>query len=156
MSLANVLYDEQIVFHSKKPKNHREMETANRKAEGNNPLCGDHQIVYLQIEDDVIRDISFLCLGPDKVKNCAISKASGSMMTRALKGKKREEAEILFEEFHRMLMGLLDEENEPNHLGEDLKVFAGVREFPMRVKCATLPWHTMHAALNNKEIVSTE
>jgi nitrogen fixation protein NifU and related proteins len=155
MSSALALYDEQIVEHSKKPRNHRRMETANYMAEGHNPLCGDHQIVYLQVEDGVIRDISFLAIGEDKVKNCAISKASASMMTRALKGKKREEAEILFNEFHGMLTGKLDEETTSNNLGH-LKAFAGVRDFPMRVKCATLPWHTMHAALNDKELVSTE
>lgn len=155
MSSALALYDEQIVEHSKKPRNHRRIENANHMAEGLNPLCGDHQIVYLQVEDDVIKDISFLAVGEDKVKNCAISKASASMMTRILKGKKREEAEILFDEFHGMLTGKLDEETTVNNLGH-LKAFAGVREFPMRVKCATLPWHTMHAALNNQEITSTE
>ncbi|MDQ6652574.1 MAG: SUF system NifU family Fe-S cluster assembly protein [Acidobacteriota bacterium] len=155
MSSALALYDEQIVEHSKKPRNHRRMETANHMAEGYNPLCGDHQIVYLQVEDDIIKDISFLAVGEDKVKNCAISKASASMMTRVLKGKKREEAEILFNQFHGMLTGKLDEETTPNNLGH-LKAFAGVREFPMRVKCATLAWHTMHAALNKQEIISTE
>lgn len=155
MSSALALYDEQIVEHSKKPRNHRRIETANHMAEGHNPLCGDHQIVYLLVENDIIKDISFLAIGEDKVKNCAISKASASMMTRVLKGKKRDEVEILFNEFHGMLTGKLDEETTPNNLGH-LKAFAGVRDFPMRVKCATLPWHTMHAALNNQEITSTE
>src|SRR5258706_512512 len=155
MSSIRALYDEQIVEHSKKPRNHKRLETANHMAEGHNPLCGDHQIVYLQVEDDIVRDISFLCIGADAVKNCAISKASASMMTRILKGKTRKEVETLFNEFHGMLMGTFDEETAPNNLGH-LKVFAGVREFPMRVKCATLPWHTMHAALNEREKVSTE
>jgi nitrogen fixation protein NifU and related proteins len=155
MSSLLALYDEQIVEHSKKPRNHRELETANRVAEGYNPLCGDHQMVYLFMEDDVIRDISFLAIGEDNVKNCAISKASASMMTRILKGKSREEAEQLFDEFHRMLIGELDEEATANRLGY-LKAFAGVRQFPTRVKCATLPWHTMHAALNKEPSASTE
>ena len=86
---------------------------------------------------------------------CAISKASASMMTQAVKGKSRRDAEALFKEFHSLVIGELDEENDENHLG-NLKIFAGVRDFPVRVKCATLPWHTLHAALNKKEIVSTE
>jgi nitrogen fixation NifU-like protein len=155
MSSALALYDEQIVEHSKKPRNHRRIENANHMAEGHNPLCGDHQIVYLQVEDDIIQDISFLAVGEDKVKNCAISKASASMMTRVLKGKRRAEAEALFNEFHGMLTGKFDEETTANNLGH-LKAFSGVREFPMRVKCATLPWHTMHAALNDQRVTSTE
>ncbi|HXD30270.1 MAG TPA: SUF system NifU family Fe-S cluster assembly protein [Pyrinomonadaceae bacterium] len=153
-SPANFLYDEQIVEHSKKPRNHRRMENANRFAEGHNPLCGDHQIVYLLVEDDVIKDISFLSVGADSVKNCAISKASASMMTKALKGKNLPEVETLFAEFHQMLTSATLEEVTPI-LGH-LRVFAGVREFPMRVKCATLPWHTLKAALNQESIVSTE
>ena len=98
---------------------------------------------------DILKDVAFEGSG------CAISKASASMMTQAVKGKTRPQAEQLFDEFHRMVTGLLDEESEPNHLGK-LKIFAGVREFPVRVKCATLSWHTMHAALNNEEKVSTE
>jgi len=157
LSVANVLYDEQIVEHSKKPRNHRRMESSNRIAEGHNPLCGDHQIVYLLIENDVIQDISFLCIGADAdaAKNCAISTASASMMTKALKGKTVAEADTLFNEFHGMLTGSLDEESTPNGLGH-LKVFSGVREFPVRVKCATLPWHTLRAAINNRDRISTE
>lgn len=152
---VNSLYDEQIVEHSKSPRNHRKLDTANHMAEGYNPLCGDHQIVYLQLEGDLIKDISFLSIGADKVKNCAISKASASMMTKTLKGKKIEEAQALFETFHAMLMGTGEQETAPDILGH-LKVFAGVQEYPMRVKCATLPWHTMHAALNNEPLISTE
>ena len=103
----------------------------------------------LQVEGDQVQDVSFEGSG------CAISKASASMMTQAVKGKSRQEAETLFNEFHRMATGELDEENDPNHLGK-LKIFAGVRDFPARVKCATLSWHTMHAALNEKPQVSTE
>jgi nitrogen fixation NifU-like protein len=155
MSSLKRLYDEQIVEHSKKPRNYRAIETANRKAEGRNPLCGDHQIVYLQVEDDVIKDISFVCLGEDDEKNCAISKASASMMTRALKGKTLKEAEALFSEFHKMLTEDSDLDSGSDSLGH-LKVFAGVREFPVRVKCATLPWHTMHAALEGEDTATTE
>ncbi|MDT4895850.1 MAG: nitrogen fixation protein NifU [Acidobacteriota bacterium] len=148
------LYNEQVIEHSKKPRNYREMDAANRKAEGVNPLCGDHQIIYLQVEDDVIKDISFICIGEDKVKNCAISKSSASMMTRSLKGKTLKDADTLFNGFHEMLTGELNEaaQDKLGHLG----VFAGVRKFPERVKCATLPWHTMRAALNNQEVASTE
>ncbi len=149
MSELSELYQQVILDHNKKPRNFHKMETANRRAEGFNPLCGDQLNVYLHVEDDQVQDVSFEGSG------CAISKASASMMTQAVKGKTKEEAEILFKEFHRMAIGELDEESEPNHLGK-LKIFAGVRDFPARVKCATLSWHTMHAALNNESKVSTE
>ena len=149
MSELSELYQQVILDHNKKPRNFRKMEAANRKAEGYNPLCGDQLMVYLDLEDDVVRDISFEGSG------CAISKASASMMTQSLKGKTRHEAEALFNEFHRMVMGELNEEIEPNHLGR-LTIFSGVRDFPARVKCATLSWHTMHAALKGEGIVSTE
>src|SRR5437868_12620067 len=132
MSSLRKLYDEQIVEHSKKPRNYRAMETANRKAEGHNPFCGDHQIVYLQVEGDVIKDISFVCIGEDDEKNCAISKASASMMTKNLKGKTRQEAEALFRAFHKMLTAEFDVDSAPNNLGH-IKVFSGVREFSVRV-----------------------
>src|SRR5438034_9211107 len=143
------LYQEVILEHSKAPRNYRELATASHRAEGYNPLCGDHFTVYLSVEGDSIRDISFQGSG------CAISKASASMMTQAVKGKTKAEAETLFNEFHRMATGELDEESEANHLGK-LTIFAGVRDFPARVKCATLSWHTMHAALNEQTQVSTE
>jgi nitrogen fixation protein NifU and related proteins len=149
MSELSELYQQVILDHNKKPRNFRKLETANRNAEGYNPLCGDQLTVYLQVEDDVVRDISFEGSG------CAISKASASMMTQSVKGKSRQEAEALFNEFHRMVTGELDQETEPHNLGR-LTIFSGVREFPARVKCASLSWHTMHAALNNQEIVSTE
>lgn len=148
-SILDDLYGEQIKEHDKKPRNFRKMETANRTAEGHNPLCGDRLTVYVQFEDDVVKDISFLGDG------CAISKASASMMTKSLMGKKRQDVETLFNEFHGMVTGEFDEEATPNHLGY-LTVFSGVRKFPARVKCASLPWHTMHAALNNEGVVSTE
>ena len=149
MSELSELYQQVILDHNKKPRNFRKLENANRQAEGFNPLCGDHLNVYLQVEGDQVQDVSFEGSG------CAISKASASMMTQAVKGKSKAEAETLFHEFHRMATGELDEENDPNHLGK-LKIFAGVRDFPARVKCATLSWHTMHAALNEQQQVSTE
>lgn len=149
MSELSELYQQVILDHNKKPRNFRKLETANRSAEGYNPLCGDHLNVYLDLEDDRVKDVSFEGSG------CAISKASASMMTQAVKGKSRPELVALFDEFHRMVTGELDEENTPNHLG-NLKIFAGVREFPVRVKCATLSWHTLNAALQNKSMVSTE
>ncbi|HEY0320217.1 MAG TPA: SUF system NifU family Fe-S cluster assembly protein [Pyrinomonadaceae bacterium] len=149
MSELSELYQQVILDHNKKPRNFHKMEAANRRAEGYNPLCGDQLTVYLDLEDEVVKDISFEGSG------CAISKASASMMTQTLKGKSRAEAETLFNEFHRMVMGELDEEAEPNQLGR-LTIFSGVRDFPARVKCATLSWHTMHAALKGEELVSTE
>ena len=149
MSELSELYQQVILDHNKKPRNFRKLETANRTAEGYNPLCGDQLTVYLQLEDDVVKDISFEGSG------CAISKAAASMMTQSVKGKSKQEAETLFDEFHRMVTGHLDEEATPNHLGR-LKIFAGVRDFPARVKCASLSWHTLHAALNNQGGASTE
>ncbi len=149
MSELSELYQQVILDHNKKPRNFHKLETANRTAEGYNPLCGDQLSVYLQVEDDEVIDVSFEGSG------CAISKASASMMTQAVKGKNKREAELLFDEFHRMVTGRLNEESEPNQLGR-LKIFAGVRDFPVRVKCASLPWHTLHAALNNQPIISTE
>ncbi len=149
MSELSELYQQVILDHNKKPRNFRKLETANYTAEGYNPLCGDHLTVYLNLEDDLVREVGFEGSG------CAISKAAASMMTQAIKGKSKEQAENLFKEFHSMVTGELDAETEENSLG-NLKIFAGVREFPVRVKCATLPWHTMHAALNQQEQVSTE
>jgi len=149
MAELNDLYQEVILDHNKNPRNFREIETATKTADGNNPLCGDALRVYVEIEDDRVKDIAF------KGSGCAISKASASMMTQTVKGKTKEEAEVMFGEFHRMVTGELDEEATPNGLGR-LKIFAGVREFPARVKCASLPWHTMHAALAGETITTTE
>ncbi|HLO00073.1 MAG TPA: SUF system NifU family Fe-S cluster assembly protein [Pyrinomonadaceae bacterium] len=149
MSELSELYQQVILDHNKKPRNFRKLESANHSAEGFNPLCGDQLTVYLNLEDNSVKEITFEGSG------CAISKAAASMMTQAVKGKSKQDAEKLFSEFHRMVTGELDEETIANSLG-NLKIFSGVREFPVRVKCATLPWHTMHAALNNQEIVSTE
>ncbi len=149
MTELSELYQQVILDHNKKPRNFRKIESASHRAEGHNPLCGDQLIVYLDLENDAVKDISFEGSG------CAISKAAASMMTQAVKGKTRPEVLRLFDEFHGMVTGGLDEENTPNHLG-NLKIFAGVREFPVRVKCATLSWHTMNAALNRQASTSTE
>jgi nitrogen fixation NifU-like protein len=149
MSELSELYQQVILDHNKKPRNFRKLESANHSAEGYNPLCGDHLTVYLDVEEGAVKEIAFEGSG------CAISKAAASMMTQAVKGKSRKQAEDLFTEFHSMVTGELDEETVENSLG-NLKIFAGVREFPVRVKCATLPWHTLQAALNNEERTSTE
>src|SRR5687767_8185277 len=149
MSELSELYQQVILDHNKKPRNFRKLDTANHSAEGYNPLCGDQMTIYINLEGDLVKEVGFEGSG------CAISKASASMMTQAIKGKSKEEAETLFKEFHSMVTGELDHEAEENSLG-NLKIFAGVREFPVRVKCATLPWHTMHAALNKQDQVPTE
>jgi nitrogen fixation NifU-like protein len=148
MSELRELYQEVILEHSKKPRNYRALATANHKAEGFNPLCGDHFTIYLDLQNGAIKDIGFQGSG------CAISKASASMMTQSLKGKTAAEAEELFSKFHDVVTGhaVGDEEN----LGK-LAVFAGVSEFPLRVKCATLAWHALRAALHGEQdAVSTE
>jgi len=149
MSELSELYQQVILDHNKKPRNFRKPETANHSAEGYNPLCGDQLTVYLDLENDLVKDVGFEGSG------CAISKAAASMMTQAVKGKSKEQVESLFQEFHSMVTGELNEETQENSLG-NLKIFAGVREFPVRVKCATLAWHTLHAALNKEAQVSTE
>ncbi len=143
------LYQEVILEHSKSPRNYREMATASHRAEGYNPLCGDHFTVYLSLEGDSIRDISFQGSG------CAISKASASMMTQSVKGKTKAQAEHLFDQFHKLVTGRPTNESGAE-LGK-LAAFSGVLEFPVRVKCATLAWHALHAAMQEKqETVSTE
>lgn len=144
------LYQEVILEHSKAPRNYRELAAANHRAEGYNPLCGDHFAVYLDLEGDSIRDISFQGSG------CAISKASASMMTQSVKGKTKAEAETLYGQFHKLVTGQSAKNGKQTELGK-LAVFSGVSEFPVRVKCATLAWHTLRAALQGKqETVSTE
>lgn len=149
MSELNDLYQEVILEHNKNPRNFREIEDATKTADGNNPLCGDALRVYVEMDGDAVKDVAF------KGSGCAISKASASMMTQAVKGKSKAEAEVLFDEFHKMVTGELDAEADENSLGK-LKIFAGVLEFPARVKCASLSWHTLHAALNEEAEVSTE
>ena len=144
------LYQQVILDHNKNPQNFHKLEDANRKAEGYNTLCGDRITLYVRLEDDKIADVGFEGTG------CAIFKASASLMTQALKGKTKAEAETLFDKVHKMLTGELDPSTNGNQLGK-LAVFSGVCEFPVRVKCATLAWHTLKAALKAKnEIVSTE
>jgi nitrogen fixation protein NifU and related proteins len=140
------LYQEVILDHNKSPRNFRVLPEANRQAEGYNPLCGDHVTVYLRLEDGLIRDISFQGNG------CAISKASASMMTSELKGKSEQDARRLFEEVHRMLTGEAGAES----LGK-LAILSGVSKFPARVKCASLAWHTVNAAIaGDKRPATTE
>ena len=144
------LYQEVILEHSKAPRNCRRPEAANRQAEGYNPLCGDRCTVFIDYKGDAIREIGFQGSG------CAISKASASMMTQILKGKTKEEAVKLFEEFHDLVTGKEQAVAHAEDLGK-LKVFAGVSKFPARVKCATLAWHTLQSALEGKaEAVSPE
>lgn len=144
------LYQEVILEHSKAPRNYRELKNADHKAEGFNPLCGDRFTVYVEMDGDSIRDIAFQGSG------CAISKASASMMTQSLKGKTRKEADELFHRFHDVVTGQASADGDGPDLGK-LAVFGGVSEFPLRVKCATLAWHTVQAALEGKqEAVSTE
>jgi nitrogen fixation NifU-like protein len=141
------LYQEVILEHSKTPRNFKQPAAVNRSAEGYNPLCGDHFTVYLDMEGDSIHDIGF------KGSGCAISKASASMMTQIVKGKSKQEASALFEQFHKLVTGMDAKESD---LGK-LAVFSGVSEFPTRVKCATLAWHTLQAALAGQhDAVSTE
>lgn len=144
------LYQEVILEHAKAPRNFRALPSAEHKAEGYNPLCGDRCTVYLALQGDVIQDIAFQGAG------CAISRSSASMMTQCLKGKTISEAEELFQSFHRMVTGRNDTHAKHPELGK-LEVFAGVSEFPVRVKCATLAWHTFEAALHGEpEPVTTE
>ncbi|MFN3872728.1 MAG: Fe-S cluster assembly sulfur transfer protein SufU [Ignavibacterium sp.] len=145
------LYQQVILDHNKAPRNFRKIDNPTNYAEGHNPLCGDNVTVYLMIDDNnIIQDISFQGSG------CAISKASASLMTSILKGKTVEEAEKLFNKFHDLVTDKLGDSFSVDEFGK-LAVFAGVREFPARVKCASLAWHTMLNALHNKnEKVVTE
>jgi nitrogen fixation NifU-like protein len=148
MSELRDLYQEVILDHNRQPRNCYVMDCANRTADGHNPLCGDTVKVYLRIEDGLVQEISFQGSG------CAICTASTSLMTEAVKGKSVAEVESLFEGFHHMLTGVADEQGV--ELGK-LKVFEGVREYPVRVKCATLAWHTLNAAIGDEgEPVTTE
>jgi len=149
MSDLRELYQQVILDHNKNPRNFREMLSASRKVEGYNPLCGDHYTVFLDLDGGVIRDVSFIGNG------CAISKASASVMSSTVKGRSTEEAEQLFDTFHRLVTG-----DASGLSAEDLgrlAAFSGVSEFPARVKCATLAWHTLKTAIEgNDEKVTTE
>jgi len=148
MSELRDLYQEVILDHNRQPRNCYVMDCSNRSADGHNPLCGDTVKVYLRIQDGLIEEISFQGAG------CAICTASTSLMTESVKGKTVEEATRLFNGFHHMLTGVADEQG--LELGK-LKVFEGVREYPVRVKCATLAWHTLKAAIDGDEdAVTTE
>ena len=141
------LYQEVILDHNRRPRNFHAIADASHSAEGYNPLCGDRLTLYLKVADDVVTDVSFEGAG------CAISKASASMMTDAVKGKTVAEAQALFDRFHRMVTTPPEEPVED--LGK-LSALAGVREFPVRVKCASLAWHTLKAAMTNAKRISTE
>lgn len=143
------LYQEVILDHHRKPRNCRKPADANRRAEGFNPLCGDKVTVYVRVEDGIVRDIAFQGSG------CAISTASASLMTEALKGKSEADAAQIFKRFHDLVTGK-DAAGGLSGLGK-LEAFTGVRDYPVRIKCATLAWHTMRAALAGvKETVATE
>jgi nitrogen fixation NifU-like protein len=147
MSDLSDLYQEVILDHNRTPRNFRRLEGASHHAEGYNPLCGDRVTVFLKIDGDRIADITFEGSG------CAISKASASLMTDRLKGSSLAEARTLFDRFHKMVTTPTNLEVE--ELGK-LSALAGVREFPVRVKCASLAWHTMKAAIDREEKTSTE
>ena len=149
MTAASALYQDLILDHNRTPRNYGRMENANRRVEGNNPLCGDRLTVYLLLDGDRIHDVSFEASG------CAISVASASLMTSAIKGKTRAEAERLFKQFRSLVTEGLESAEMPA-LGK-LAAFSGVREYPIRVKCATLSWHAMIAALGSQDAqVTTE
>ncbi len=148
MANYKALYQEVILDHNKKPRNFGTLEQPSHHAEGHNPLCGDHLSVALQLQGETIDQIAF------HGESCAICKASASMMTAAVKGKTREQAQALSQEFLAMATGKLDL-SQPNQIGR-LAVFAGVCDLPTRVKCAILPWHTLQAAFNSQGTASTE
>jgi len=144
------LYQDVILDHNKRPRNHRSIDGASHHADGYNPLCGDKVTIFAKVDGDRISDISFQGSG------CAISTASASILTETLKGKTREEAEALFHKFHELVTGKSTGNDAAGSLGK-LAVFSGVSEFPVRVKCATLAWHTLRSALDGSgKVVSTE
>lgn len=150
MAYSDELYQQVIIEHNKKPRNFFDMEDATHNCHGYNPLCGDDYEIYLKIDDDnIIQGVSFAGSG------CAISKASASLMTTFLKGKSVDESRTIFEQFHKMVLGEFDPDESENVLGK-LKLFKGVRNFPSRIKCASLCWHTMVGAVDKNETVSTE
>ena len=149
MSDLRELYQQVILDHNRNPRNFRELPAATRRVEGYNPLCGDHYTVFVALDGDQIRDVTFTGNG------CAISKASASVMTSSVKGKRTEEAQRMFDIFHKLVTGE-DAGLSEAELGR-LAAFSGVSEFPARVKCATLAWHTLKSALDGQEeVVSTE
>lgn len=144
------LYQEVILDHNKSPRNYKKLEHHTHESAGRNPLCGDHLHVYVELKEGKVDDISF------EGNGCAISKSSASLMTSIVKGKSAEEAEVLFRKFQDLVTGKIDNAEDLSALGK-LAVFQGVREFPIRVKCASLAWHTLHAALkDDNKVVTTE
>ena len=144
------LYQQVILDHNKSPRNFKKLDNPTHTSEGYNPLCGDHLTVYLRVSNDnIIEEAAFIGDG------CAISKASASLMTTSLKGKKVEDAKKLFEQFHELIKGNLNPDKDKHDLGR-LAIFSGIWHFPARVKCASLSWHTMKGALEKKESISTE
>jgi nitrogen fixation protein NifU and related proteins len=144
------LYQQTILEHNRNPRNFKKLNDATYAAEGYNPLCGDHLWIYMKVNpQNVIEEVTFEGSG------CAISKASASMMTSALKGKTVDEAKVLYHEFHELVIGHLKPDQTPNQLGK-LAVFSGIWQYPSRVKCASLGWHTMNGAIEKKGTVSTE
>ena len=143
------LYQEVILDHNRKPRNYGMLADATHSSEGRNPLCGDQIRVSLKVDGDRVDSVGF------EGQACAICKASASMMTAAVKGKSLPEIDTLIEEFRAMATGKLDTAHDANHLGR-LSVFAGVKDLPSRVKCAVLPWHTLHAAVRSETTTSTE
>ena len=149
MSGLSDLYQEILLEHNSKPRNFRKVEDASATAEGYNPLCGDQITLYLKVVDDVVEDVAFQGVG------CAISRASASMMTQSIKGKSLDEAHVIFDAFHNMITHP-NEEPDFDILG-DLETLSGVNEYPTRIKCAVLAWHTMRSALNDEgQTVTTE
>ncbi len=150
MSLRD-LYQDVIVDHSKHPRNFHKLSQASSQGEGYNPLCGDKVVIYVKLDHGKVEDLSFEGSG------CAISTASASLLTECLKSKKVSDVEVLFKKFHSLVTGEVAEELEKEPVLGKLAVFEGVQEFPARVKCATLAWHTLKSALkNNHEVVTTE
>ncbi len=144
------LYQEVILDHSRRPRNFGAPEAANREARGDNPLCGDRVTVYARVEGEVVREVGF------EGRGCAISMASASLMTEAVKGKTVDQARAIFERFHELVTGKVEDADGDDEL-EKLRVLAGVRDFTIRVKCATLPWHTLSAAMSHStDTITTE
>ena len=147
--MRDELYQQTIIEHNRHPRNFRKIAGATHAAEGYNPLCGDHLWVYMNVAGGIIKDAAFEGSG------CAISKASSSMMTEALKGKTIAQAKVLFDEFHRLVIGELKPDGKTDHL-DKLAVFSGIWQYPSRVKCASLSWHTMNGSLDKIKTISTE
>lgn len=148
-SATNELYQQVILDHNKNPRNFKALENPTCLCEGHNPLCGDHVTVFVNLEDETLKEITFTGDG------CSICKASASLMTTFLKGKSRTDAKVIFDEFHKMVKGELNVETTPHHLGR-LTVFQNVSNYPVRVKCASLAWHAMNSALDRVTVTSTE